>query len=139
MKKLLFFASAIILNLTFFSTVWANNCNKVNTIGAYDEVFSKHAAVTKLGPIAAPDVPPIIPKSFLEKDGSYGGGEAFCTIKQACNALKKQLASGVLLKNENWHIYLLDADWSRDTYKLNTNDFRIKHPVKVLKLAKKNC
>lgn len=139
MKKFLSFASAFILIVMFFSNVWANNCNKVYTIGAYDGSFSKHAAVTKLGPIAAANVPVVIPKSFLEKDGSYGGGEAFCTIKQACHALKKQVASGVLLKNEHWHIYLLDADWNRDTYKLHPNDFRIKHPVKVLKIVKENC
>jgi len=139
MKKLLFFVSVFILNLTFFSNVWANNCDKVYTIGAYDEAFSKQANVTKLGPIAAADVPPTIPKSFLEKDGSYGGGEALCTIKQACHALKKQLASGVLPKSETWHIYLLDADWNRDTYKLHANDFRIKHSAKVLKLVRKNC
>ncbi len=139
MRNFLFFASFFILNLTFSSNVWANNCNKVYTIGAYDEAFSKNTIVTKLGPMAAADVPPIIPKAFLEKDGSYGGGEAFCTIKQACHALKKQLASGVLPKNEHWHIYLLDADWNQDTYKLHTNDFRIKHPVKVLKPVRENC
>lgn len=139
MKKFLFFVGIFILNLILFQNALASNCKYVYTIGAYDEAFSKHVTVTKLGPIAAADVPPTIPKSFLEKDGSYGGGEALCTIKQACRVLKKQLASGELPKNENWHIYLLDADWNRDNYKLHANDFRIKHPVKVLKLARENC
>ncbi len=139
MIKFLFSTSVIMLTLMLFSKVWASNCNHVYTIGAYDEAFSKHATITKLGPIAAADVPPTIPKSFLEKDGSYGGGEALCTIKQACRVLKKQLATGELPKNENWHIYLLDADWNRDTYKLHANNFRIKHLVKVLKLVRENC
>lgn len=118
---------------------WTSNCKYVYTIGAYDEAFSKHVAVTKLGPIPAADVPLELPKSFLEKDGSYGGGEAFCTIKQACRKLKKQLTAGILPKNLNWHIYLLAVDWNRDTYKLNTNDFRIMRSSEVLKLVRKNC
>ncbi|MDI9818798.1 MULTISPECIES: DVU_2496 family lipoprotein [unclassified Legionella] len=137
MEKFNFFL--FILNLIVSFNSIAGNCKHVYTLGAYDEAFSKHMTITKLGPIAAVNVPPMIPKSFLEKDGSYGGGEALCTVKQACRALKKQLVSGELPKNENWHIYLLDADWNRDTYKLHADDFRIKHPVKVLKLVRENC
>ncbi len=117
----------------------AANCKQVYTIGAYDEAFAKHATVAKLGPIPATDIPPTFPKSFLEQDGSYGGGEAFCSIKQACHTLKQQIASGLLPKTENWHIYLLDADWHKDIYELYPNDFRIKHSVSVLKMVKKNC
>lgn len=111
----------------------------VYTIGAYDDAFSQRALVTKSGPIPAADISSPIPQSFLEKDGSYGGGEAFYSINQACRALKRQLASRIFSKNENWHIYLLDANWNRDTYKLHPNDFRIKNPVKVLKLVQENC
>lgn len=108
------------------------NCKKVYTIGAYDEGFAKKALVTKLGPIPANKISPNIPPSFLEKNGSYGGGEAFCTINAAREALQKQLKSGILPKNIDWHIYLLEANWQRDVYKLHDNDFRIRHAVKVL-------
>lgn len=128
-----------ILTSTISINCMANHCKYIYTIGAYDEVFANNATVTKLGPISATEVPPTIPKSFLEKNGSYGGGAAFCTIAQSCRALKKQLASGVLPRNENWHIYILDADWKRATYKLHSNDFRIKHAVKVLKLVRDHC
>ncbi|OGT37391.1 MAG: hypothetical protein A3F12_06440 [Gammaproteobacteria bacterium RIFCSPHIGHO2_12_FULL_38_14] len=139
MKKFILFGCLFILNLTYSVTSMARNYNSIYTIGAYDEAFSKHETVIKLGPIAATEVPPTIPKSFLEKDGSYGGGEAFCTIKQACHGLKNQLASGKLPKNESWHIYILDANWNEDTYQLHANDFRIKRPLKVIKLIRENC
>lgn len=138
-KKFVLIFGLFILNLTLPINTIASSCNHVYTIGAYDEAFAKHATVAKLGPMAAVDVPPIIPKSFLEKDGSYGGGEALCTIKAACTLLNKQLASGQLPQNQSWHIYLLYAEWKRDTYKLHANDFRIKHTVKVLKLVKEDC
>ena len=114
-------------------------CKSVYTIGAYDEAFKSHLTVTKLGPLAASEVPPALPKSFLEKDGSYGGGEAFCTRKKACITLIHQLDTGKLPDTENWHIYILDADWNRDTYKLHANDFRINHAVTVLKLVREKC
>lgn len=126
------------LILTLSSSNFAA-CKNVYTIGAYDEAFANHAVITKLGPLATKDVPSTIPKSFLEKDGSYGGGEAFCKIKDACHALVHQLDTGVLPASEKWHIYLLDADWNRDTYKLHQDDYRITHSVKVLKLVKEKC
>ena len=137
MKKYLL-SSIILISFSLGGIAYAN-CKHVYTIGAYDEVFAKHASITKLGPLPASEIPPGLPKSFLEKDGSYAGGEAFCTIKQACRILKQQVSSGVLPNTENWHIYILDAGWNQDTYKLRLNNFRIKHPVKVLKLVKQNC
>lgn len=107
-------------------------CKTVYTIGAYEEAFAKHAIITKLGPLTSSNLPSGFPKTFLEKNGSYGGGEAFCTVKAATRMLKRQLAAGVLPPNEHWHIYILDADWNRDVYKLKANDFRLKHAVKVL-------
>ncbi|VVC75831.1 hypothetical protein AQUSIP_11280 [Aquicella siphonis] len=114
-------------------------CKNVYTIGAYDKVFSNHAEVIKLGPLIAKDAPSTVPKSFLEADGSYGGGEAFCTIQAACDILMRQVESGVLPASENWHIYLLDADWDHDTYQLHPNDLRINRSVKVLKLVREKC
>ena len=129
-----------LLSITFtFSMNSLAKCKEVFTIGAYDEAFKNHITVTKLGPLPASEVPPVLPKSFLEKDGSYGGGEAFCTIEQACRALESQLNKGVLPKTETWHIYILDADWNHDTYKLHSNDFRINRSVKVLNLAREKC
>lgn len=119
--------------LLLLSSGSAVACEHVYTIGAYDEAFSQHAEITKLGPLSANQVPPSLPKTFLEADGSYGGGEAFCTIQQARNVMIKQIRSGVLPANENWHVYRLDADWKLDTYELHPGDFRIKHAVKVLK------
>ncbi|KTD49923.1 hypothetical protein Lrub_0365 [Legionella rubrilucens] len=118
---------------------WAGDCSQVYTIGAYDEAFENHAVVSKLGAIPASEVPPAIPPSFLENDGSYGGGEATCSIAEACQLLKTQLASGLLDSKENWHIYLLEAVWGKDTYLLHPNDYRLKHPVKVVALVKKDC
>lgn len=127
------------MNLLLSVNAVAEHSRHVYTIGAYDEAFAKHAIVTKLGPLPADQVSAVIPKSFLEKDGRYGGGEAFCTIQQACRALKKQLASGVLPKNMSWHIYLLNANWDQDTYLLHPQDFRIKHALIVLKQVKHSC
>ncbi|KTD07255.1 DVU_2496 family lipoprotein [Legionella jamestowniensis] len=119
--------------------VWVNQCQKVYTIGAYDEAFKQQVVVMKLGPLPANKVPPAIPQSFLEADGSYGGGEGTCTITQACQLLKEQLDSGILPSDENWHIYQLEADWEKDIYQLHPNDYRLKHPVRVLKLVKSKC
>lgn len=137
MKKSMLMA-AFILALTF-SVASLAHCKLVYTIGAYDEAFSRHANIEKLGPLPTANVPSILLKSFLEKDGSYGGGEAFCTISEACQRLAQQITLGVLPKTEHWHVYLLDADWNKDVYKLHANDFRIKHPAKVLKIIRKNC
>lgn len=138
MKKylinILFIASCL-----FGVPATANQCEQVYTIGAYDDAFSQGKPVIKLGPLSATEVPPVLPKSFLEKDGSYAGGEAFCSVKQATDALQEQLASGVLPANERWHIYVLDAHWDRDIYQLKLNDFRLKHSVNVLKLAIEEC
>jgi len=114
-------------------------CKNVYTIGAYDEAFKNHKMVLKLGPLPASDVPPILPKSFLEKDGSYAGGEAFCSIETACEAFRYQIKTGVLPKAATWHIYMLDADWNHDTYLLHPNDYRLKHSAKVLKLVHEKC
>jgi hypothetical protein len=111
----------------------------VYTIGAYDQAFSQQEQVMKLGPLPANEVPPALPSAFLEKDGSYGGGEAFQTIEQACLVLKQQLASGVLPSTEVWHIYLLDANWNQDTYPLHPHDFRISRTVRVVSMARKEC
>ena len=129
---------ALFLGLTFCINSLAK-CQNVYTIGAYDKAFNEHTAVMKLGPLSAAEIPPVLPKSFLEKDGSYAGGEAFCKITQACVALIDQLERGILPKNESWHIYLLDADWNQDTYVLLKKEFRIKHSVKVLNIAYDNC
>lgn len=109
------------------------NESKVYTIGAYEEAFAQGKTVTKLGPLSAANVPPVFPKSFLEKDGSYAGGEVFDSIERALATLKEQLSSEILPKELNWHIYLLEADFQKDTYELHPNDFRIKHTVNVLK------
>jgi hypothetical protein len=85
-------------------------CKSIYTIGAYDEVFAKHATVTKLGPLSAADVPPTLPKSFLENDGSYGGGEAFCTIEKACRALIYILNASSVHKN---HQRIIHRDYSQ--------------------------
>lgn len=129
-----------LLNFGFIVSMDSSaKCKDVYTIGAYDEAFKNHLTVTKLGPLPASEVPPALPKSFLEKDGSYGGGEAFCTIEKACHVLEHQLNAGVLPKTESWHIYVLDADWNRDTYKLHSNDYRINYSVKVLNLVRERC
>ncbi|WP_058525763.1 DVU_2496 family lipoprotein [Legionella erythra] len=111
----------------------------VYTIGAYDDAFAKQLAVMKLGPIAASEVPSVIPASFLEQDKSYAGGEAFPTIDEACAALKSQLAENKLPADEHWHVYLLEPHWGQDTYALRTNDVRISHPVRVIKMVKGVC
>ncbi|WP_370569541.1 hypothetical protein [Legionella sp. MW5194] len=36
-------------------------------------------------------------------------------------------------------MYLLQAVWDNDTYLLHPNDYRLKHPVKVVALVKKEC
>lgn len=137
MKK--YFPKIIATVLLILSNNVHAACKLVYTIGAYDEPFAKRAEISKLGPLLASDIPAVLPKSFLENDGSYGGGEAFCTIRQACIMLKQQLASGILPPTESWHIYLLDASWEKDIYELHPKDFRIKHNVKVIKLIQKNC
>ncbi|KTD32166.1 hypothetical protein Lnau_3077 [Legionella nautarum] len=135
-----YYPSFAVLILTFIISINCSaTCKKVYTIGAYDEAFKNHITVTKLGPLSASEVPATLPKSFLEKDGSYGGGETFCSIEEACYALKSQLASGVLPKTEAWHIYILDAVWSYDTYELHTNDYRLNRPVKVLQSVRESC
>ncbi|ASQ47073.1 DVU_2496 family lipoprotein [Legionella clemsonensis] len=138
MNKWLFWTLLLISSLCS-AAGWASQRQNVYTIGAYDDAFKQRAAVMKLGPLPANEVPPVIPQSFLESDGSYGGGEVTRTISQACQLLKKQLNTGILPHEENWHIYLLEADWNKDTYQLHSNDYRLKHPVRVLKLVKKEC
>lgn len=132
-KSILFFAFWL---ATFSSHA---ECSHVYTIGAYDSAFKNNFSVTKLGPLTAKDVPPILPKTFLEQDGSYAGGEAFCSIKKACLALNTQLANGILPATEHWHIYLLNAEWKSDTYQLRTQDHRLNKSVKVLKLTREKC
>ncbi|OAI47104.1 hypothetical protein AYO45_01615 [Gammaproteobacteria bacterium SCGC AG-212-F23] len=132
----------ILLLLSIIFTLSINSLaknNAVYTIGAYDEAFKTHNPVTKFGPVTASEIPPTLPKTFLEKDGNYGGGEAFRTIKAACDALKHQLTNGILPNTYAWHIYLLDANWKPGTYQLHPNDYRIKQTVRVLKLVKETC
>lgn len=105
---------------------------KVYTIGAYEEAFARNQKVKKLGPLLVAEIPSAFPASFLEKDGSYGGGEVFDSIEKALAVLEQKLLAEVLPKTENWHIYLLEADWSSDIYELHPNDFRVKHTVDVL-------
>ena len=126
--------------LLFLSSAHAQvDSHKVYTVGAYDYALVKQGGVLKLGPLPHSEVPPQLPKTFLEKDGSYGGGEAFKTVHDACSDLKKQISSGKLPASINWHIYLLKAKWRVDTYELHPNDFRIKHSVIVLRKVKSAC
>lgn len=138
MKKNDIAPALLIIALLFSSTCMAE-CTHVYTIGAYDQAFKQHQKVSKLGPLSASEVPPTLPKTFLEKNGSYAGGEAFRTISSACQALNYQAKVGILPNNEAWHIYKLDADWYADTYKLRANDVRLKRTVNVLKLVRKDC
>lgn len=137
MHKYIWFS--LFVAISFVSLKSFAQCKKVYAVGAYDKAFSKHATVTKLGPLSAAQVPKSIPREFLEKDGSYGGGGAYCSIEAACLGMQHEVQSGVLAKDEVWHVYLLDAEWGKDVYELHPNDFRIKHSVRVLKRVKSSC
>lgn len=114
-------------------------CNRLYTIGAYDEEFNKHVTVIKPGKLTSSEVPTDFPKVLLESDGSYAGGEVFCSVKQACAALKQLSAKEDFPKDQKWHVYVIDAEWKKDTYKLRADEYRIKNPATVIELAKKNC
>jgi len=125
------FRSTAALRSSFYAP--ATIVTPVYTIGAYEECLKNNAEVHKFGPMHANEVPEWMPKSFLEKDGSYGGGEVFRTIKEAQLTLEKQICSKMLPEGMDFYIYLLEADWTRDVCELHPNDFRLKTTVLVLK------
>ncbi len=107
-------------------------CDNVYTIGDYDNSLIANGMVIKLGPENAQEVTDNFPKSFLESDGTYGGGEAFCSIERACEVMFQLKNNGTLPYDGNWRIYLLQARWDKDVYQLKNDDYRINKPVKVL-------
>ncbi len=107
-------------------------CEDVYTIGDYDNSLIANGMVLKLGPVDAQEVPDVFPKSFLESNGGYGGGEAFCTIEKACEVQQQLINNGTLPNDGHWKIYLLQARWDKDVYLLKNGDYRINKPVKVL-------
>jgi len=124
--------------MSFSSTIFAQ-ANAVYTFGAYDDPFSKQATVLKLGPLPTSEIPSEFPRRFLEADGSYGGGEAFQSIADACRGLQEFAAVGRLPAGNHWHIYLTDAMWGSDTYELRPRDFRLSHTATVLQIVKEQC
>jgi hypothetical protein len=76
-------------------------------------------------------------KSYLSSFMFTANSIANCTHVYTIGAY--DLASGKLPATEDWHIYLLNANWGQDVYELHPNDFRISHTAKVLKLVKKSC
>ncbi len=128
---------SIIVALSLYSSAFAgeqkSKCSGVYTIGdiSYDKSLENGNNSIKLGPIPAEQVPPIFPKSFLEADGSYGGGVVYCSAEGAIQGLNNLLQKSILPKDMEWHIYELEATWEIDVYELNKNDFRLKNPSKV--------
>lgn len=106
-------------------------CAHVYTIGDYDHTLIEKGMVTKLGPIPSEEIIDAFPQTFLETDGSYAGGEAFCSIEDACAEMKKLKASGILPAG-HWRIYELQATWDQDVYKLHDENYRFNKSVKVL-------
>ncbi|WP_290920770.1 DVU_2496 family lipoprotein [Halodesulfovibrio sp.] len=102
-------------------------CAKVYTIGdsSYDIALAKGKPPVKLGPIQAENVPDIFPQSFLEKDGSYGGGKVYPSISAAQKGLKVLLQKGTLPEGLTWHIFELDATWEDDVYEISQSDYRL--------------
>lgn len=102
-------------------------CAKVYTIGdtSYDIALAKGKPPVKLGPIQAENVPDIFPQSFLENDGSYGGGKVYPSISAAQKELKVLLQKGTLPEGLTWHIFELDATWEDDVYEISQNDYRL--------------
>lgn len=133
------FVILIIMSLSLYGSALGkeqkSRCSRVYTIGDvnYDKALESGKPSIKLGVIPAGQVPPIFPKSFLEADGSYGGGVVYCSIEGAKQGLNNLLEKNILPKEMEWHIYELEATWETDVYKLKVNDFRLKKTSKVKK------
>lgn len=110
-------------------------CSEVYTVGevSYDQALADGKSIMKLGPIPAGNVPPVFPKSFLESDGSYGGGIVYKSVEDAKDGLAASLKNGTLPAGLEWHIYQLDAEWENDVYELKKDDYRLKQPCPVEK------
>ncbi|SIN96701.1 DVU_2496 family lipoprotein [Halodesulfovibrio marinisediminis] len=126
-----------VLFLFVLILAWPNlgMCSNVYTIGdaSYDISLAKEKAPVKLGPLPVGSVPSIFPESFLEADGSYGGGVVYKTIPGAKKGLKELLKKGILPAELNWHIYELNAVWETDVYELKQGDYRLSKPCSVRK------
>ncbi len=120
----------------FVNIAWANACPPIFTIGeqtAYDKALQSKKPLIKVGPLKASDVPPQFPRIFLEADGSYGGGEALASPKEAIAKINVLIKSGVLAQSSRWEVYTLEGCFDQDTYELHPHDFRINKNLKVTK------
>jgi hypothetical protein len=127
--------SVLFLFVTILALPHYGMCSEVYTVGevSYDQALADGKPIMKLGPIPAGNVPPIFPKSFLEPDGSYGGGIVYQSVENAKDGLAALLKNGTLPAGLEWHIYQLDAEWENDVYELKKGDYRLKKPCPVEK------
>lgn len=125
------FKNILTLAIKFIFNRNNKNTQQVYTIGDYDPSLLEQGKIIKLGPIPKEEIPDVFPQSFLEKDGCYGGGEAFATIERASDAIVEQKMNGILPLG-NWRVYLLQTRWDGDVYQLKSEDYRINKSVRVL-------
>lgn len=87
----------------------------------------------KLGPLAADEIPPGFPQTFLESDGSYPGGLIYLTVAEAAQALLEVKQKGLIPEEGDWGVFQLEGNWDDYAYELRPHEFHLNKSTPIIK------
>jgi hypothetical protein len=137
MNRLRLLAALAPLVLAACAGTTPRDCTPVYTLGdsGVSAAIAGGRTVMKPGPVPAVAVPPGAPRAALEPDGSYAGGQVFCSVPEARAALIELQARGAIPAGRPWRVYEVAASWREDVYEFRPGEYRLKRSARFVRAA----
>lgn len=118
---------------TAASSAAKGKCPGIYTFGdaAYIINPTMGEAIYRPGRIPADEVPPQVPRAYLEPDGSFAGAPVYCTAEDTRKSIAALIKENKLPEGD-WRVYQLEGDWATGTYELKSGEYRLARDAAVI-------